>query len=262
MQAAPLYRFIDKVVSRSFGGFPHVRAKFEAIAAGRDRARWHFGRDKGRSTVVTSAAMGRRIRTAVRTLRAFSATLFAVLTVLWIQSYRAGLGVQYLRSHHSKATLSAVAFEEGSLAIGMHAASTEDPAFEPIAWKTGLANVPTGFSANHYYHIPLPSELRSTHPVHGVAGFYHLDEEWLETISYADSTVRVHISREVFECPLWFLVAITLFLPARGVIAFHRQRVARRRQQAGLCIVCGYDLSASPHRCPECGSVANLPKAS
>ena len=30
----------------------------------------------------------------------------------------------------------------------------------------------------------------------------------------------------------------------------------RRRSRRGLCAVCGYDVSAMPERCPECGAVA------
>jgi hypothetical protein len=52
--------------------------------------------------------------------------------------------------------------------------------------------------------------------------------------------------------PHWFIALITALLPATRLY-----RALRRRQQnrAGLCRSCGYDLRATPTRCPECGAI-------
>ena len=53
--------------------------------------------------------------------------------------------------------------------------------------------------------------------------------------------------------PGWFLAMLTLALPAGRAVARLRPLPHRR---PGLCRACGYDLRASPGRCPECGQVA------
>jgi hypothetical protein len=54
--------------------------------------------------------------------------------------------------------------------------------------------------------------------------------------------------------PAWLPFAATLILPAaRAVLAWRPMR-RRRLIRAGLCVRCGYDLRASPDRCPECGA--------
>jgi hypothetical protein len=45
--------------------------------------------------------------------------------------------------------------------------------------------------------------------------------------------------------------SVTLVLVTRGLFV-RRQRATR--QNAGLCVACGYDLRASRGQCPECGS--------
>jgi hypothetical protein len=57
----------------------------------------------------------------------------------------------------------------------------------------------------------------------------------------------------VLQCvaiPYWFVCALTCVLPARWI------HLRRRRHRAGTCAQCGYDLRATPDRCPECGAMA------
>jgi hypothetical protein len=53
--------------------------------------------------------------------------------------------------------------------------------------------------------------------------------------------------------PFWFLLLIAVPLPLAHEAERFRRRSRRRR---GLCVHCGYDLRATPDRCPECGTVA------
>jgi hypothetical protein len=39
------------------------------------------------------------------------------------------------------------------------------------------------------------------------------------------------------------------------LIRFWKARLADRRELIGLCRSCGYDMRATPGRCPECGTV-------
>jgi hypothetical protein len=50
--------------------------------------------------------------------------------------------------------------------------------------------------------------------------------------------------------PAWFIVLLTAVLPVTRIVIWKR-----RRHRAGLCPACGYDLRATPERCPECGTV-------
>jgi hypothetical protein len=50
--------------------------------------------------------------------------------------------------------------------------------------------------------------------------------------------------------PLWFVVVLFGTPPVLWVRARRRRR---RASAAGLCPGCGYDLRATPGKCPECG---------
>jgi hypothetical protein len=55
-----------------------------------------------------------------------------------------------------------------------------------------------------------------------------------------------------FSVPWWPLIALSMVLPGWW---FVRRRQQRRMARLGLCPNCGYDLRATPGRCPECGTV-------
>jgi hypothetical protein len=60
-----------------------------------------------------------------------------------------------------------------------------------------------------------------------------------------------NIWRKQLAFPYWFLITI-LAIPALAVARSERRRYLRGR--VGICPSCGYDLRATPDRCPECGA--------
>ena len=52
--------------------------------------------------------------------------------------------------------------------------------------------------------------------------------------------------------PLW---AVLLLVGPPTLLMVRRYVILARRRRVGLCPACGYDLRATPDRCPECGKV-------
>jgi hypothetical protein len=82
------------------------------------------------------------------------------------------------------------------------------------------------------------------------------------TLPYPDRGLRgflgfsrsraISSSQTSYTIPFWFIVLLFAIWPAVRVARWVRRC---RRYTAGRCQVCGYDLRATPDRCPECGTV-------
>jgi hypothetical protein len=71
-----------------------------------------------------------------------------------------------------------------------------------------------------------------------------LSTDLVRHATMSGSTVRL-------IAPYWMLAIAFLILPA---IAWCTRLMRRRAQLEGRCSTCGYDLRATPDRCPECGT--------
>ena len=122
------------------------------------------------------------------------------------------------------------------------------------AWGEGLRNVPPGGGGGWHTYQPKPDWLTYLDDSHWTP---RVSTRWLPGFfaGWGRSTPHVKLDgRWTVEVPHWFVIVLAGALPAvRGVRLWR----ARRAPRAGLCRACGYDLRATPERCPECGAVPN-----
>lgn len=71
-----------------------------------------------------------------------------------------------------------------------------------------------------------------------------------EVLAMYDGITRIG-TIQTAAAPIWFPILLTLILPA---VRYRMWRHDQQLKRKGLCKICGYDLRASPDRCPECGT--------
>jgi hypothetical protein len=172
-------------------------------------------------------------RNLLNVLMGFAGLLFVATAILWARSYYFHDIVYYNTSIFS------IPFPQTSVGISSNGG----------AIKIWLAHEVS------YFNFGSNSALG-----------WHLDSERLNsnvfsTLSFADDppvfSARTHQTTfHSMRIPFWLLSPLSA-LPAVSLLIKRRQE--KRRTILGACRQCGYDLRATPERCPECGTVAMQP---
>lgn len=164
------------------------------------------------------------------TLSVLSLVLSLATAVLWVRSYRT---VDILRLPPNQAS-NRIRLSSALGAIHATWIWSNPPLDEPAGWKALPLDEPPGWKDS------LEVNYRQREWSLGFGGDFK---------GTVDQTYRT------LDAPYWFLTLLLgtppLFkLLRKGIIA----RRTRHRQLARRCHDCGYDLQASPDRCPECGA--------
>ncbi len=79
---------------------------------------------------------------------------------------------------------------------------------------------------------------------------HKLDRQW-----WGFGARRSDFAR-VYTVPYWFVAVVPFVASASQMFWWRRRQRRHRREMIGFCGKCGYDLRASPERCPECGTMS------
>jgi hypothetical protein len=141
---------------------------------------------------------------------------------LWIRIYaengRAGTTILYSQPNHSRAE------EELRREVFRNWYFTTTKPENMASWDYGIDHEEDEYFNNH-----------------SVLGIDYLTSHF----PYLYDAVNIAV-------PFLYLVVLTGLPPAVFVLNWRRKR---RRLRSSLCLSCGYDLRATPDRCPECGTV-------
>ena len=203
---------------------------------------------------------------ARRARRAANVALYAIFAIvlvsstgLWIRSYVVGDSVRYeVRNYDcTRRWYASAQSAAGSLCLCVQRHRFDGPDASLIGAMYGInagfnyVRGPAAMDMNDYCRAWAPHATCAT--FFSGAGFFLGRNGWDRKV--ARWTGQVPICEDVARglvigIPYWFVAMLSLLPFALRV----RQHLATRLLRPGFCVRCGYDLRATPERCPECGT--------
>jgi hypothetical protein len=177
--------------------------------------------------------MRRRMLTSRRHLFTFMAAvslvLFGVGIALWARSYSYRDYFQLRDRRH------AISLEPGQIWIDI----TDRPYWGGRPYQSFEAR--QTFNRGHGRFFEVSDNKLNAGASHSALGFTYVRRvQTQDAVGFTEIAV-----------PWW--LACLFFAVTPGTWLLRR----RRRRFPGTCLKCGYDLRATPHRCPECGTTAS-----
>lgn len=184
-------------------------------------------------------AMKRFGRWLLNCLTALSLLACTAMLFLWFSGYLLGWEGVWENPHSDGWGESTFTFEFSAGGVGVSEFSvTVDPARRSPDFKRFYDSVPRSPTDRSWHRLD-----NSDYPSRWQDSARRWAFFWQTGAQGWDIAYR----RELIV-PAWFTVVLFLILPTIRLLS-------RKRPQVGVCVACGYDLRATPDRCPECGTI-------
>ena len=177
--------------------------------------------------------VGRLLRIVFNLATALSLALLVVTPVAWVRSYFVSDGFTWTTR---RSDMSGIAWGGGHIEL-VHA-TADQSAFVETPDALAFERPKAGFEHQHGQPDG-PDQWGFGAPERDVS---------VLGVRYRSGKVLIMDVR-LLSLPFWAPVVAFAILPVVWVIR------RRRRPRPGTCPKCGYDLRATPERCPECGAV-------